>query len=59
MRKPERWLNCSQFAALAMDGGYPVLLQPITLRLVGCIVGVSRILLKGVVTRELPRRPSN
>ena len=47
----------AQFAALAMDAERSVLLQPIALRLVGSIVDVSRILLKGVFTRELSQRP--
>ena len=48
----------SQFAALAMDAEHSPLLQPITLRLVESVVGVSRILLKGVFTRQLAQDPS-
>jgi hypothetical protein len=43
----------SQFAAFAMDAEHSALLRPITLRLVESVVGVSRILLKGVFTRQL------
>jgi hypothetical protein len=47
----------AEFAALAMDAEHSPLLQPITLRLVESIVGVSRILLQGVFARELSRGP--
>jgi hypothetical protein len=44
----------SRFAAAAMDSAeHAALLQPIALRLVESAVGVSRILLKGVFSRQL------
>ena len=45
----------AQFAALAMDAEHSPLLQPLTLRLVESVVGVSRILLKGVFARQLDK----
>jgi hypothetical protein len=43
----------SQFAALAMDPHHYAVLTPITFRLVESVVGVARIVLRGVFARKL------
>lgn len=47
----------SRLAAMAMDAEHTWLLQPITVRFIGSIVGIDRIVLKGVFTRQLTADP--